>query len=206
MYTPRSRRGLTIFFTGLSGAGKSTIADVLLAQLLLRDDRSVTLLDGDVVRKHFSVDLGFSKEDRDLNVRRVGFLASALTGSGGVAICALIAPYNEARKEVRALIEGAGGEFLLVHVATPLSICEQRDRKGLYAKARAGAILNFTGISDPYEVPPDAELVIDTTNITPENAAQLITNHLEREGYLAPSQSLLPITELAELNNTDAVP
>jgi sulfate adenylyltransferase len=187
MDTPTPRQGLTIFLTGLSGAGKSTIAKVLLARLLERDGRPVTILDGDVVRKHFSVDLGFSKEDRDLNVRRVGFLASAIAKSGGVAICALIAPYDEARKEVRTLVEGAGGEFVLVHVATPPSVCEQRDRKGLYVKARAGEIGQFTGISDPYEVPSDAELAIDTTDITAEEAAQRITVHLDRAGCLASS-------------------
>lgn len=191
MYLPRARRGFTIFFTGLSAAGKSTTASALLAKFLDRGDRGVTLLDGDEVRRHLSSDLGFSKEHRDLNVRRVGLLASEITKNGGTAICAMIAPYDRTRKEVRALIEEAGGGFLLVHLATPLNVCEQRDRKGLYARARAGAIPQFTGISDPYEAPSDAELVIDTTDITPQDAAQLIADHLEREGYPALSQSSL---------------
>jgi len=194
----RARQGFTIFFTGLSAAGKSTIAEVLRARLLERGDRPVTLLDGDEVRKNLSPQLGFSKEHRDLNIRRIGSIASEITKNEGIAICALIAPYDSTRKEVRALIEGAGGGFLLVYIATPLSVCEQRDRKGLYARARAGAIPQFTGISDPYEAPSDAELVIDATNVTPEEAAQLITHHLEREGYLAASQLPPLCPELAE--------
>lgn len=188
MYLPRVRQGLTVFFTGLSGAGKSTTASALLGKLLERGDRRATLLDGDDVRKHLSLDLGFSKEHRDRNVRRVGLMASEITRNGDIAICALIAPYDRVRKEVRALMEGVGGGFLLVHMATPLSVCEQRDHKGLYARARAGVIAHFTGISDPYEAPSDAELVIDTTGVSPKEAAQLIADHLEREGYLPLSQ------------------
>ena len=203
MYSPRVRQGFTIFFTGLSGAGKSTTAKALLVKLLERSDRRATLLDGDEVRKHLSSDLGFSKEDRDLNIRRVGLLASAITKTGGIAICALIAPYDRTRKEVRALIEGAGGGFLLVHMATPLNVCEQRDHKGLYAKARSGAITQFTGISDPYETPSDAELVIDTTDITPEEAAERIAHHLVGEGYIAPPQSSPLRPEFAELNKAE---
>jgi sulfate adenylyltransferase len=180
---PRQRQGFTVFFTGLSGSGKSTIANVLLVKLLELGGRPVTLLDGDLVRKHLSSELGFSKEHRDINIRRIGFVASEITKNGGIAICAPIAPYDNIRKENRALIEKGGG-YILVHVSTPLEVCEQRDRKGLYAKARAGIVKEFTGISDPYEVPDDADLTIDTTDVTPEEAAQQILLHLEKEGYI----------------------
>lgn len=182
-YRPRHAQGLTIFFTGLPGAGKSTIANVLLVKFLEMGGRPVTLLDGDIVRKHLSSELGFSKEHRDLNIRRIGFVASEITKNGGIAICAPIAPYDSVRKEVRAMVERSGG-FLLVHVATPLEVCEQRDRKGLYAKARAGSLPHFTGISDPYEAPDDAEFVIDTRRMNPEQAAQEIVDYLGREGYI----------------------
>ena len=182
---PRSRQGFTVFFTGLSGSGKSTVANVLQIKLLEMGGRPVTLLDGDLVRKNLSSELGFSKEHRDINIRRIGFVASEITKNGGIAICAPIAPYDSVRKDVRRLIEPLGG-FLLVHCSTPLDVCEQRDRKGLYAKARAGILKEFTGISDPYEEPADAELVIDTTDITPDEAAHQIILHLEREGYIEP--------------------
>ncbi|NIA11595.1 MAG: bifunctional sulfate adenylyltransferase/adenylylsulfate kinase [Nitrospiraceae bacterium] len=182
-HPPRSRQGFTVFFTGLSGAGKSTVAGVMMIRFLEMGGRPVTLLDGDIVRKNLSSELGFSKEHRDLNIRRIGFVASEITKNGGIAICAPIAPYDAVRKEVRAMIEPVGG-FTLVHVATPLDVCEQRDRKGLYAKARAGIIKEFTGISDPYEAPDDAEVVIDTTDMTPEEAAQAVILHLERLGYV----------------------
>ncbi|NOZ78405.1 MAG: bifunctional sulfate adenylyltransferase/adenylylsulfate kinase [Acidobacteria bacterium] len=182
-HPPRSKQGFTVFFTGLSGAGKSTVASVLMIRFLEMGGRPVTLLDGDIVRKNLSSELGFSKEHRDLNIRRIGFVASEITKNGGIAICAPIAPYDAVRKEVRAMIEPAGG-FTLVHVATPLEVCEQRDRKGLYAKARAGIIKEFTGISDPYEAPDDAEVIIDTTDMTPEEAAQAVILHLERLGYV----------------------
>ncbi|NOZ93127.1 MAG: bifunctional sulfate adenylyltransferase/adenylylsulfate kinase [Acidobacteria bacterium] len=182
-HPPRHRQGFTVFFTGLSGAGKSTIANALLVKFLEAGGRPVTLLDGDIVRKNLSSELGFSKEHRDLNIRRIGFVASEITKNGGIAICAPIAPYDSVRKEVRSMIEPLGG-FALVHVATPLEVCEQRDRKGLYAKARAGIIKEFTGISDPYEEPEDAEVVIDTTDTSPEEAAQAILLFLEREGYV----------------------
>jgi sulfate adenylyltransferase len=185
-HPPRHRQGFTVFFTGLSGSGKSTIANVLLVKFLEMGGRPVTLLDGDIVRKHLSSELGFSKEHRDVNIRRIGFVASEITKNGGIALCAPIAPYDAVRKEVRAMVE-AGGGFILVHVATPIEQCEGRDRKGLYAKARAGLIKEFTGISDPYEVPADAEVVIDTTNLTPEEAAQAIILHLEKEGYVGPN-------------------
>jgi sulfate adenylyltransferase len=183
-HPPRHRQGFTVFFTGLSGAGKSTIANVLLVKLLEMGGRPVTLLDGDIVRKHLSSELGFSKEHRDINIRRIGFVASEISKNGGIALCAPIAPYDAVRKEVRAMVEPAGG-FVLVHVATPLPTCEERDRKGLYAKARAGLIREFTGVSDPYEAPKDAEVVIDTTDVSPEEATQEILLYLEREGYIA---------------------
>jgi sulfate adenylyltransferase len=143
----------------------------------------VTLLDGDVVRKHLSSELGFSKEHRDINIRRIGYVASEITKNGGIALCAPIAPYDSVRKDVRAMIEPLGG-FILVHVATPLEVCEQRDRKGMYAKARQGIIKEFTGISDPYEVPEDADLTLDTTELSPTEAAQEIVLHLEKLGYV----------------------
>ena len=182
-YPPRHRQGFTVFFTGLSGSGKSTIANVLMTKFLEAGGRPVTLLDGDIVRKHLSSELGFSKEHRDLNIRRIGFVASEITKNGGIAICAPIAPYQSVRREARDMIQPEGG-FILVHVATPIEECEARDRKGLYAKARAGIIKEFTGISDPYEEPTDADVVIDTTRLSPEEAAQQIILHLEREGYV----------------------
>jgi sulfate adenylyltransferase len=182
-YPPRNKRGFTVFFTGLSAAGKSTLANVLVVKLLEAGGRPVTLLDGDIVRKNLSSELGFSKEHRDLNIHRIGFVASEITKNGGIAICAPIAPYNSVRKDVRGMIEGVGG-FVLIHVATPLEVCEQRDRKGNYAKARAGIIKQFTGISDPYEQPNDAELTIDTTEMSPEECVQQIILHLEKEGYI----------------------
>ena len=182
-HPPRHKQGFTVFFTGLSGSGKSTIANVLLVKMLEMGGRPITLLDGDIVRTHLSSELGFSKEHRDINIRRIGFVASEITKNGGIAICAPIAPYEAVRQEVREMITPTGG-FVLVHMATPLEVCEQRDRKGLYAKARAGIIKEFTGISDPYEVPEDAELAIDTTQKAPEEAAQEIILHLESEGYI----------------------
>jgi sulfate adenylyltransferase len=187
-HPPRQAQGMTIFFTGLSGSGKSTIANVLRVKFHEMGGRPVTLLDGDLVRKHLSSELGFSREHRDINIRRIGFVASEITKNGGIAICAPIAPYDWVRKEVRRMIDGVGG-FILVHVSTPLEVCEERDRKGLYAKARAGLITEFTGISDPYEAPQDAELEIDTTSLTPEEAAQEIILHLEREGYVSTEAS-----------------
>ena len=182
-YPPRYKQGFTVFFTGLSGSGKSTIAKVLLIKLLEMGGKPVTLLDGDIVRKNLSSELGFSKEHRDLNIRRIGFVANEITKNGGVAICAPIAPYDSVRKEVRALVERHGG-FILVYLSTPLEVCEQRDRKGLYAKARAGLVKEFTGISDAYEEPQDADTAIDTTDLTPDEAAQVILLHLEHEGYI----------------------
>ena len=187
-YPPRHKQGVTIFFTGLSGSGKSTIANVLLTKFLEMGGRPVTILDGDLVRKHLSSELGFSKEHRDINIRRIGYVASEITKHGGIAICAPIAPYEAVRKHVREMIEPVGG-FVLVHVATPLETCEQRDRKGLYAKARAGIVKEFTGISDPYEAPQNAEVVINTADLSPEEAAQEIILHLERQGYIGANGS-----------------
>jgi sulfate adenylyltransferase len=179
----RSRQGFTVFFTGLSGSGKSTIANALLVKLLEMGGRPVTLLDGDIVRKNLSSELGFSKEHRDINIMRIGFVASEITKNGGIAVCAPIAPYEGPRRHNRELISAVGG-YILVWVATPLEVCEQRDRKGLYAKARAGIIKEFTGISDPYHEPEDADVVIDTTETTPDQAANAIVLHLERLGFI----------------------
>jgi sulfate adenylyltransferase len=182
-YPPRHKQGFTVFFTGLSGSGKSTIANVLRTKFLEIGGRPVTLLDGDIVRKHLSSELGFSKEHRDINIRRIGYVASEITKNGGIAICAPIAPYDAVRKEVRAMIQPHGG-FVLVCLSTSLEVCEQRDRKGLYAKARAGLVKEFTGVSDPYEMPADAELTIDTSELSPEEAAQEILLRLERQGFI----------------------
>jgi len=182
-FPPRHKQGVTIFFTGLSGSGKSTIANVLMTKFLEMGGRPVTILDGDLVRKNLSSELGFSKEHRDINIRRIGYVASEITKNGGIAICAPIAPYEATRKAVRQMIEPHGG-FILVHIATTVEVCEQRDRKGLYAKARAGILKEFTGISDPYEVPEKAEVVINTGELSPEEAAQAIILHLEREGFI----------------------
>ena len=162
----RHKQGFTVFFTGLSGSGKSAVARALVAKLLENGGRRVTLLDGDLVRKNLSSELGFSREHRDLNILRIGYVASEITKNGGVAICAPIAPYAATRRKVRQTIEPVGG-FLEVHLSTPLEVCEQRDRKGLYAKARAGILKEFTGISDPYEVPENPELRIDTAGHHP---------------------------------------
>jgi len=180
---PRNAQGFTVFFTGLSGSGKSTVANALMVRLLEQGGRPVTLLDGDLVRKNLSKGLGFSKEDRDINVERIGYVASEITKSGGIAICAPIAPYAIPRAKNRKAIS-AGGGYALVHISTPIEVCEARDRKGLYAKARAGIIPEFTGVSDPYEEPLDAELIIDTTNIAPAEAVSRVLRHLQAEGYL----------------------
>ncbi|MFN2384829.1 MAG: bifunctional sulfate adenylyltransferase/adenylylsulfate kinase [Thermoanaerobaculia bacterium] len=182
-HPPRHRQGFTVFFTGLSGAGKSTIANVLMVKLLEIGGRPVTLLDGDIVRKHLSSELGFSREHRDINIRRIGFVASEITKNGGIALCAPIAPYDAVRREIRQMVEPGGG-FVLVYLSTPIEVCEQRDRKGLYAKARSGLVEHFTGVSDPYEAPTDAGVVLDTTDLTPEEAAQEILLYLEGEGYV----------------------
>ena len=182
-HPPAAQRGFTLFFTGLSGAGKSTLANALQIKLLELGDRPVTLLDGDIVRKNLSSELGFSREHRDLNVHRIGFVASEITKNRGIALCAPIAPYDRVRKEVRRMVEDVG-TFLLIHVATPLEVCETRDRKGLYAKARAGIVKNFTGISDPYEEPDDAEMVLDTSRRSVSAAVQDVLLLLEQRGLL----------------------
>ncbi len=182
-YPPRARQGFTVLLTGLSGSGKSTVASVLQAKLLEDGSRPVTLLDGDVVRRQISPELGFSRQDRDVNVRRIGWVASQIARQGGAAICAAIAPYASARREVREMTAPAAG-FVLVHLSTPLEVCEARDPKGLYAKARGGILEAFTGITDPYEAPEDAEVTVDTTDLSAEDAAQAILDHLRREGYL----------------------
>ncbi|NIR31181.1 MAG: bifunctional sulfate adenylyltransferase/adenylylsulfate kinase [Gammaproteobacteria bacterium] len=185
VHPPRNRQGLTLFFTGLSGSGKSTLAKIMYGKFTEAGDRPVTLLDGDIVRRHLSSELGFSKIHRDLNVRRIGFVASEITKNGGVAICAPIAPYAATRRAVREMIEPHGA-LIEIHISTPLEVCEARDRKGLYAKARKGLIKEFTGISDPYESPEHPELRIDTSDLTPMQAAQEIYLYLLREGYLDP--------------------
>jgi sulfate adenylyltransferase len=188
-HPPRSRQGFTVFFTGLSQAGKSTIANVLSVRLLEHGGRPVTLLDGDLVRRHLTSELGFSKAHRDLNIQRIGYVAAEITRHGGVAICAAIAPYDAMRRSVREMVEVVGG-FVLVHVATPLDVCERRDRKGLYAKARAGVLTEFTGISDPYEAPTDADIIVNAAETSPEDAAAQILELLSGRGYVATGEEL----------------
>jgi len=177
-----SKRGFTIFFTGLSGSGKSTLANGVLVKLLEEGRRPVTLLDGDIVRTHLSSELGFSKEHRSLNVRRIGFVASEITKNGGIAICAPIAPYQLDRQFNRGMIDPLGG-YIEVFVNTPLEVCEQRDVKGLYAKARKGLLKQFTGINDPYEKPENAEIVIDSSDENPEVLVDQILNQIHKMGY-----------------------
>ena len=172
-----------MLFTGLSGSGKSTIAKAVHAALLQTTDRPVTLLDGDVVRSMLSSELDFSRAHRDLNVRRIGYVAAEITRHGGIALCAPIAPYAPTRAAVRAMVEEFGG-FLLVHVSTPLEVCEARDRKGLYAKARAGLLAEFTGVSDPYEDPTDADLTIDTAKTALDDAVEQVLAAATTRGWL----------------------
>jgi len=181
---PRARRGVVVFCTGLSGSGKSTLARDLRDALLERGDRTVSLLDGDLVRRLLSAGLTFSRADRDLNIARIGYVAAEVARHGGVAICAPIAPYAAARARVRQMVSEVG-DFVLVHVSTPLEVCEARDRKGLYAQARAGVIGSFTGISDPYEEPDDADVVIDTSAVSRHDAVAAVLAHLTRGGWLA---------------------
>ncbi len=181
---PRSRQGFTVFFTGFSGSGKSTIANALMVKLMEMGGRPVTLLDGDIVRKNLSSELGFSKEHRDLNIRRIGFVASEITKNGGIAICAPIAPYAATRRAVREEIEQFGA-FIEVHVATSIEECERRDRKGLYKLAREGKIKEFTGISDPYDVPENPEMRIETESVEVDNCAQQVLLKLESMGLIA---------------------
>jgi sulfate adenylyltransferase len=182
-HPPRSRQGFAIFMTGLSGAGKSTIARALMVKFMEMKHRPVTLLDGDIVRTNLSSELGFSKEHRNLNIQRIGFVASEITKNGGIAICAPIAPYEESRRHNRELI-GLYGGYVEVYIATPLETCEQRDRKGLYAKAKIGIVKGVTGVDDPYEVPLNPEITIDTSEMTPDEAAQEVLLYLEEQGYI----------------------
>jgi len=177
-------QGLVLFFTGLSGSGKSTLARALVDLLLEQGGRTVTSLDGDVVRRNLSAGLTFSKADRETNIRRIGWVAAEIARHGGVAVCSPIAPFAETRDQVREMVEAAGGAFFLVHVATPLEECERRDRKGLYAKARAGEIPEFTGISSPYEEPVDPAVRVDTTGRTVEDALDDVLVALDEAGYL----------------------
>jgi sulfate adenylyltransferase len=180
-YPPRHKQGVCIWFTGLSGSGKSTTAEVL-TQLLLEHGRQVTLLDGDVVRTHLSKGLGFSKEDRDINIRRIGYVAGELVRHGGTVVCAAVSPYRATRNDVRALV--GSDHFVEIFVDTPIEVCEQRDVKGMYAKARRGEIKDFTGIDDPYESPDHAEITLDTVANTPEQNAHVIVNYLIDRGLI----------------------
>ncbi|MFY1636009.1 adenylyl-sulfate kinase [Solwaraspora sp. WMMB335] len=183
---PRRHRGLVVFFTGFSGSGKSTIARGVADALRESGDRTVTLLDGDVVRRELSAGLTFSKADRDRNVRRIGWVAAEVGRHHGVAICCPIAPYESARAAARQMAADAGAGFLLVWVSTPLQVCEARDRKGLYAKARAGQLTGMTGIDDPYEEPTDAELVLDTSAMTVDQGVLAVLHHLTETGWVEP--------------------
>lgn len=193
-YKPKSKQGFTLFFTGLSGAGKSTIANALQARLMEKGDHTLVLLDGDIVRRELASELGFSEADRNTNIRRVGYVASLITELGGIALCAAIAPYENIRQEVREKISAKGG-FFEIYVATPLAECEKRDPKGLYVNARAGKIPQFTGISAPYETPKHADITIDTTHTTVNDAVEIILQALSKAGYLAalsqPEETLL---------------
>jgi sulfate adenylyltransferase len=179
----RSRQGFTVFFTGLSGSGKSTIANALMVKLMEMGGRPVTLLDGDVVRKHLSSELGFSKEHRDINIKRIGYVASEITKNGGIAICAPIAPYTATRRAVREMVEQYGA-FMEVHISTSVEECERRDRKGLYKLAREGKIKEFTGISDPYEAPATPELRLDTESVEVDHCAHQVILKLEQMGLI----------------------
>ena len=181
---PRSRQGFTVFFTGFSGSGKSTIANALMVKLMEMGGRPVTLLDGDIVRKNLSSELGFSKAHRDLNIRRIGYVASEITKNGGIAICAPIAPYAVTRRAVREEIEQYGA-FCEVHVATSIEECERRDRKGLYKLARSGKLQEFTGISDPYDVPEAPELRVETEGMEVDNCAHQVILTLESMGLIS---------------------
>ena len=184
----REQRGLVVMFSGLSGSGKSTLAAALVAWLEANTDRTVTLLDGDVVRKLLSSELGFNRAARDLNIRRIGYVSSEIARHHGIAVCAPIAPFAASREAVRAMVEPLGG-FVLIHVATPFAECERRDRKGLYAMARAGVVEEFTGISSPYEVPTNADLSLDTTETTLSQSLARVLEHLAAGHWLPPSRS-----------------
>ncbi|MFW6772740.1 adenylyl-sulfate kinase [Nocardioides sp. CPCC 205120] len=197
--------GLVVFFTGLSGSGKSTIARALVDHLLETTERTVTSLDGDVVRRNLSAGLTFSREDRETNIRRIGWVAAEIARHGGVAVCSPIAPYDATRRDVRRMVADAGGRFVLVHVATPVEECERRDRKGLYAKARAGEIADFTGISAPYEAPRDADVVVDTTGLTVEEALAPVLTALSPVVEVG-AASVVEVGALAPLETTEPRP
>ena len=180
-YPAKQERGVCLWFTGLSGSGKSTIANILTV-LLMEHGRKVTILDGDVVRTNLSKGLGFSKQDRDINILRIGYVASEIVTHGGIAICAAISPYASTRDSVRNMM--GNDSFIEIFVNTPIAICEKRDPKGMYAKARAGEIKGFTGIDDPYESPCKAEITLDTVSFPPEENALQILNHLQNLGLL----------------------
>jgi sulfate adenylyltransferase len=182
-YPSREEQGFCIWFTGLSGAGKSTITDIL-TELLAESGRQVTVLDGDVVRTHLSKGLGFSKEDRDTNILRIGYVAAEIVRHGGAVICAAVSPYRAARNEVRNMV--GADNFVLTFVNTPLEVCEQRDIKGLYAKARRGEVKGFTGINDPYEEPIDPDLLLETTTSSPDQNAHKVIAELVSRGFLTP--------------------
>jgi sulfate adenylyltransferase len=182
-YPPHHRQGVCIWFTGLSGAGKSTTAEVL-TELLLENGRQSTLLDGDVVRTHLSKGLGFSREDRDVNIRRIGFVAAEIVRHGGVAVCAAVSPYRATRNDVRNMV--GPDRFIEVFVDTPLEVCERRDAKGIYAQARRGEIKNFTGIDDPYEAPLNSEITLDTVSQSAEENARRILDYLVKQGFVRP--------------------
>jgi sulfate adenylyltransferase len=184
LYPPRRKQGFTIFITGLPSAGKSTLAKVLLVKFMELRDRPVTLLDGDIVRKNLSSELSFTREHRNLNIRRIGFVANEITKNGGIAICAPIAPYEESRLYNRELISRHGG-YIEVYLATPTEVCEQRDRKGIYAKARTGKVSGVTGIDDPYIPPSNPEIVLDTSKLNPDETAQEVLLYLKEKGYIA---------------------
>jgi len=182
-YPKKTKQGFTLFFTGLSGSGKSTIANGVLSKLLEKGTRKTTLLDGDIVRTHLSSELGFSKEHRDINVKRIGYVASEITKNGGIAICAPIAPFEDPRNDNKNLISQYG-KYFEIYISTSVEECTRRDTKGLYAKAIAGELKGFTGINDPYEIPKKPDLTIDTENMTPEESVQDVILFLEKQGLI----------------------
>lgn len=188
-YPAKHKQGFTLFFTGLSGAGKTTLAQALIAKLMSHGKRNVTLLDGDVVRRILAGELGFSKSDRDLNIKRIGFVASEITKAGGIVLCAAIAPYERARNDNRQLISQYGG-YIEIYISTPLNECEKRDTKGLYGKAKRGEFKGLTGVDDPYEAPTDAEITIDTSQFNIDDSVQIIMDYLEESGYLKLTESV----------------
>ncbi len=182
-YPPKHKQGFTVFLTGLPSSGKSTLANALALKLREMTERKITLLDGDVIRTHLSKGLGFSQEDRETNITRVGFVASEITRHGGIAICALVAPFAQARNKVREMVSEAGG-YIEIFVATPLAVCEVRDRKGLYKKAREGLVKQFTGVSDPYEMPESPEVTINTADKHPDEVIAILMNQIKQLGYI----------------------